>query len=59
MIGTLAILADLTLMLSRQLERPVFDKTGLSGKYDFQLTGHPISGPPPPKRWNPPKALWK
>ena len=43
-------LARLTAMLSNQLKRPVLDKTGLSGKYDFDLEFAADVGslPPPP-----------
>ena len=30
-------LSPLTQMLSNQINRPVLDKTGLTGKYDFNL----------------------
>jgi uncharacterized protein (TIGR03435 family) len=45
--------SKLTEMLSNQLHRPVMDKTGLTGKYDFDieftldLSGLPIPPPPP------------
>jgi len=32
-----AALSRLTAMLGNQLKRPVVDKTGLTGKYDFEL----------------------
>jgi bla regulator protein blaR1 len=35
-------------VLSRQFERDVLNRTGLSGKYDFQLDWTPDSGPCPP-----------
>jgi uncharacterized protein (TIGR03435 family) len=45
-------LAPMTQMLSNQINRPVLDKTGLTGKYDFDLEYTPdLSGmqlPPPP-----------
>jgi hypothetical protein len=43
-------LARLTVMLGNQLNRPVIDKTGLNGKYDFDLefAPDPSSFPPPP-----------
>ena len=45
MTGTNASVADLIVMLSRQLDRPVIDRTGLSGKYDFQFEWVPDTGP--------------
>lgn len=45
MIGTNATMANLTLMLARQLDRPVLDRTGLTGKYNFQFAWTPDSGP--------------
>jgi uncharacterized protein (TIGR03435 family) len=38
-------IANLTGNLSRNLERTVIDKTGLTGKYDFTLTWKPDNGP--------------
>jgi uncharacterized protein (TIGR03435 family) len=32
-----ATMPSLTLVLSQQLDRPVVDKTGLTGRYDFSL----------------------
>jgi len=48
--GTAAPMQLLTQMLSNQLGRPVIDKTGLTGKYDFQLqwTPDPGQNPGPP-----------
>jgi uncharacterized protein (TIGR03435 family) len=43
MTGIRASMANLALYLSRQLERPVLDRTGLSGRYDFQLDWAPDS----------------
>jgi uncharacterized protein (TIGR03435 family) len=46
-------LSQLTTMLANQLNRPVLDKTGLTGKFDFtieyipDLSGLPPPGPPP------------
>jgi uncharacterized protein (TIGR03435 family) len=43
-------ISQLAVMLSNQLNRPVLDKTGLTGKYDFTLD-YNVSGlalPPPP-----------
>lgn len=37
----------LALNLSNALERPVIDKTGLAGKYDFELKWAPEAAPPP------------
>jgi uncharacterized protein (TIGR03435 family) len=44
MTGTSASMANLTLYLSRQLERPVLDHTGLSRRYDFRFDWTPDSG---------------
>jgi uncharacterized protein (TIGR03435 family) len=42
-------LSDIAAKLSQQLRRPVIDKTGLTGKYDFVLEYTPdLSGLPPP-----------
>ena len=38
-------IANLTNILSRNLERTVIDKTGLTGKYDFTLTWKPDNSP--------------
>ena len=40
-------MANLAVKLSRQLERPVIDRTGLSGKYDFRFDWTPDTGPCP------------
>lgn len=45
MTGTSASIADLTVALSRQLGRPVVDRTGFTGRYDFQVSWMPDSGP--------------
>jgi uncharacterized protein (TIGR03435 family) len=45
MTGARASMVNLALYLSRQLERPVLDHTGLSGRYDFHLEWTPDSGP--------------
>jgi bla regulator protein BlaR1 len=45
MIGTRTSMANLAVKLSRQLDRPVLDRTGLSGKYDFRLDWTPDTGP--------------
>ncbi len=45
MTGTMTSMANLAIYLERQLRRPVVDRTGLSGKYDFQLDWTPDSGP--------------
>src|SRR5262245_37639944 len=41
MTGTQALIANLTLYLSRQLNRPVLDRTGLMGRYNFELSWTP------------------
>lgn len=43
--GTMASMANLAVYLERQLRRPVVDRTGLSGRYNFQLEWAPDSGP--------------
>jgi uncharacterized protein (TIGR03435 family) len=45
MIGTNTTVANLSLMLARQLDRPVLDRTGLTGKYNFQFAWTPDTGP--------------
>ena len=47
MTGTGATMNNLTMMLSRQLGRPVLEQTGLTGVYNFQLDWTPDSGPCP------------
>ncbi len=47
MTGTRTPMTVLALVLSRQLGRPVQDRTGLTGKYDFQLQWTPDNGPCP------------
>lgn len=48
--GTDAQLSGLVTLLSRQLGRPIVDKTGLTGNYDFTLEWAPDDGgPAPPK----------
>jgi uncharacterized protein (TIGR03435 family) len=56
MIGQQQTMQDLAARLSMQLDRPVVDATGLTGKYDFTLSFHAEQGmmgpygalPPPP-----------
>jgi bla regulator protein blaR1 len=43
-------------MLSRNVERPVIDRTGLTGFYDFELTFNPGTPLPPPPAGAPPLA---
>jgi uncharacterized protein (TIGR03435 family) len=45
MIGTNTTMANLSLMLARQLDRPVLDRTGLTGKYNFKFAWTPDTGP--------------
>lgn len=45
MIGTKTTMANLSLMLSRQLDRTVLDRTGLIGKYNFRFEWTPEAGP--------------
>jgi uncharacterized protein (TIGR03435 family) len=45
MIGTKTTMANLSLMLSRQLDRPVLDRTGLTGQYSFRFEWTPEAGP--------------
>jgi uncharacterized protein (TIGR03435 family) len=46
LIGHHASIAQLTDVLSRQLDRPVVDKTGLTGTFDFELTWTPDDSAP-------------
>ncbi|MGO9262908.1 MAG: TIGR03435 family protein [Bryobacteraceae bacterium] len=46
--GTRLTMDTLATVLSRQFERDVLNRTGLPGKYDFQLDWTPDSGPCPP-----------
>ena len=47
MVGTRRTADVIATVLSRQFEREVVNRTGLSGKYDFQLDWTPDSGPCP------------
>ena len=47
MVGTAVPIASLTEELSRQVQRVVVDKTGLTSMYSFQLTWSPDDAPPP------------
>src|ERR1022692_2211576 len=44
MTGTRTTMANFVVLLSRQLGRPVLDRTGLPGRYDFLLTYTPDIG---------------
>src|ERR1035438_8379573 len=44
MTGTRTTMANFVVVLSRQLGRPVLDRTGLPGRYDFLLTFRPDIG---------------
>jgi len=46
MIGEAASMADLISKLSRLLDRPIVNNTGLEGKYDCELEWTPDVGPP-------------
>jgi uncharacterized protein (TIGR03435 family) len=62
--GLAAPMSMLAMVLSNQLGRPVIDKTGLTGKYNYKLQWTPDSGPtgggpgdqPPPGVEAPPPA---
>jgi uncharacterized protein (TIGR03435 family) len=43
--ATRATLATVVLALSRDLDRPVLDHTGMTGHYDFKLAWTPQIGP--------------
>jgi uncharacterized protein (TIGR03435 family) len=45
MTGTRASISNLTTYLSRELGRPVQDRTGLSGRYEFHVDWTPDAGP--------------
>ena len=45
MIATHATISSVLFGLSRQLRRPVIDRTGLTGRYDFELEWRPDIGP--------------
>ena len=47
MIATQATISSVLFGLSRQLRRPVVDRTGLTGRYDFELEWRPDIGPCP------------
>jgi uncharacterized protein (TIGR03435 family) len=42
--GTGATMSDLVMMLSRQMDRPVLDRTTLTERYDFEMNYSPDSG---------------
>ena len=42
--GTRTTMSNLAMVLSRQMERPVLDRTGLSGLYDFEMNYTPDNG---------------
>jgi len=42
--GMRAAMADFAFVLTRQLRRPVIDRTGLDGRYDFQIDFTPDGG---------------
>jgi bla regulator protein blaR1 len=44
MTGTRATMANLAFALTRQMGRPVMDRTGLGGRYDFQVEWAPDTG---------------
>lgn len=48
-------ISQLTTMIANQLKRPVLDKTGLTGRYDFEFefTVNLIGVPPPPPELRP------
>jgi uncharacterized protein (TIGR03435 family) len=45
MTGTMTSIKNLTVYLERQVRRPVVDRTGLTGRYDFQLDWESDAGP--------------
>src|SRR5215831_2965783 len=45
MTGTNTTMGNLSLMLARQLDRPVVDRTGLTGNYNFHFSWTPDTGP--------------
>jgi uncharacterized protein (TIGR03435 family) len=42
--GTRTTMSNLAVVLSRQVERPVLDRTGLSGRYNFEMKYMPEGG---------------
>jgi bla regulator protein blaR1 len=42
--GTRTTISNLAMVLSRQVGRPVLDRTGLSGRYDFEMSYTPDNG---------------
>jgi uncharacterized protein (TIGR03435 family) len=56
-IGTNTTAANLSVYLSRQLERPVLDRTGLTGRYSFQFEWTPDTGPCPGSPENAPSIF--
>jgi len=57
MTGTHALMSNLTLYLSRQLNRPVLDRTGLTGRYNFELSWTPELAPCPDSADNAPSIF--
>jgi uncharacterized protein (TIGR03435 family) len=59
MTGTNTTMGNLSLMLSRQLDRPVVDRTGLTGNYNFNFAWTPETGPcsGPPESSNAPSIF--
>jgi uncharacterized protein (TIGR03435 family) len=57
MTGTQALIVNLTLYLSRQLNRPVLDRTGLTGRYNFELSWTPELAPCPEATDNAPSIF--
>jgi uncharacterized protein (TIGR03435 family) len=57
MTGTQAPMLNLALYLSRQLNRPVLDRTGLTGRYNFELSWTPELVPCPEAADNAPSIF--
>src|SRR5215475_4421518 len=57
MTGTQALISNLVLYLSRQLKRPVFDRTGLTARYNFELSWTPELAPCPDSADNAPSIF--
>jgi len=57
MTGTQALISNLVLYLSRQLKRPVLDGTGLTARYNFELSWTPELAPCPDSADNAPSIF--